>query len=800
MLRFPYPYRPHQKDIIGTISSALAGKKHVVMESGTGTGKTVCTLYAAYSYATKHGKKLIYTTRTNSQHHQVITETKSINMASQATLCAVGFQGRNNFCLLLKDMERIRREARRAVLPGDGEGEREEETPTTIEELAAYCAKRRRFTKDKIERELKDGAFVRLSLAEGVEGRKEEGVGDNERFVSLKGTRNQVKGRGCIYYENLLRGGVPAKGESPDEEQEDENRDDPAPSTKSPAIDEDDSIFEEEEGNIFVDWVLENCPDTAELLSFCRANDLCPYELNKMACEKADAVVVPYIFFFAPFLRYHLLDWMNVKLKDVVLVVDEAHNLPDYARELQSSTLSRRSLELVVAEGKKYGVMNVSEELSLPGLCRVIGEAMDDFLENYLVDEDGLIPDFELEERILGHFKIPSPRFKQVAGSIIKMGIAVKEQKLNVGRLPSSHIYSFGNFLLHWLSSRENHYIRLINRDGNDEKTLKREHEGEGKDEDGDEFESGTEEEIYFVKADGSREKIGIIEKPGKQEQWRGAKKRATSNNPHIELFCLDPSITTSIANECHMSIHMSGTLKPMEQYVDSIGLAKERLQVRSFPSPFPEKNRRFIYAGDVTTRYEDFTRDPTIKEKIGGYLKEIALQAPGRNTIFFFPSFKLLHSFSSRGRDLELQRPVFVERQKMSNDEHHRLLQDFKRSEGGLLFSVVGGRTSEGMDFPGKELEIVVVVGIPYPKPTIKLQALQFYNEEKFRQGYFYTFHAPASRKLAQALGRLIRTETDRGLGIILDKRAHRFSEYIYDMEKSEDIVGELGKFEFGE
>jgi len=756
---------------VETLSRALEGRKHVVMESGTGTGKTVCTLYSAYSYAISKGKRVIYTTRTNSQHHQVITETKSINRASDRQCCVVGIQGRSNFCLLLKDLEGMRRGGGREP-SADGDSDEE---PTTIEELAAYCTKRRRFTKDKLEKEMAKGGFTRVSLVDG------------EESAGVRRSRARIGKRGCVYYEKLLRGGVPSREDAGGDERGEE------PVSGGLSMDEDDSVLQEEQENVFVQWVLENTPDTGELLRFCRLNSVCPYELNKMACEKADCVVVPYIFFFAPFLRHHLLDWMNTRLRDVVLIVDEAHNLPDYARELQSSTLSRYALELVVSEGEKHGLMNITDEVSLLELCLVIDQAMDVFLEDYLVDEDGLIPDFGLEERILGHFRIPSPRFKQTVGSIIKLGVAVKEKKLNNNQLPSSHIYSFGSFLLHWLSSQENHYIHLITKGGADGKTLKRPERKES------ELANGSEEAVYFTKEDGSKERIGVIEKTGTRP---GTQRRpsAGNGNPCLEIFCLDPSLTTSIANDCHMSIHMSGTLKPMEQYVDSTGLDKGRLVVRNFPSPFPEENRRFLYAPDVTTRYDDYTKDPSIRERIGGYLKNIALLAQARSTVFFFPSFRLLTFFSTREWVGALDRSVFIERQGMSNDSYHQLIQDFKQSKGGILFSVVGGRTSEGMDFPGRELEIVVVVGIPYPKPSIKLQALQFYNEEKFRQGYFYTFHAPASRKLAQALGRLIRTETDRGIGIVLDKRAHRFGDYIFDMRKSDEILGDLGSFEFVE
>ena len=66
-------------------------------------------------------------------------------------------------------------------------------------------------------------------------------------------------------------------------------------------------------------------------------------------------------------------------------------------------------------------------------------------------------------------------------------------------------------------------------------------------------------------------------------------------------------------------------------------------------------------------------------------------------------------------------------------------LVSDFKESgneNGATLFSVMGGRISEGMDFPAEQLEISVIVGIPYPKPTARQRGLQRYYDIKFKKG----------------------------------------------------------------
>ena len=96
-----------------------------------------------------------------------------------------------------------------------------------------------------------------------------------------------------------------------------------------------------------------------------------------------------------------------------------------------------------------------------------------------------------------------------------------------------------------------------------------------------------------------------------------------------------------------------------------------------------------------------------------------------------------------------------------------------FKATRGGTLLSVMGGKLSEGLDFPDEELEVVVVVGLPYPKPTARQAALVRFYDRRFGRGFEYAAHAPMMRKVLQSVGRLIRTPTDRGVAVLLDKRA---------------------------
>lgn len=119
-----------------------------------------------------------------------------------------------------------------------------------------------------------------------------------------------------------------------------------------------------------------------------------------------------------------------------------------------------------------------------------------------------------------------------------------------------------------------------------------------------------------------------------------------------------------------------------------------------------------------------------------------------------------------------DMGRDVYHERRDMPQQELMEVFDTFRASEGSVLLCVTGGRISEGLDFPDKSLELAVIIGIPFPKPTAKMKAMTRYYDAKFGDGRLYVSIIPATRKMRQSIGRLIRSETDRGVAAILDRR----------------------------
>jgi DNA excision repair protein ERCC-2 len=243
----------------------------------------------------------------------------------------------------------------------------------------------------------------------------------------------------------------------------------------------------------------------------------------------------------------------------------------------------------------------------------------------------------------------------------------------------------------------------------------------------------------------------------------------------------------------------MSGTLEPLEEYRDSLGLSEET-ELVGYPSPFPKENRKILYVKDVTTKYDEINRDDKILTRMNAHIIDICNNFP-KNTMVCFPSFNVMTMFRRNNNLANINRCLLFEEREMSQSALMELVSDFKESgnqngNAATLFSVMGGRISEGMDFPAKQLEITVIVGIPYPKPTARQRGLQRYYDLKFRKGWEYTVEAPTARKLLQSIGRLIRDEKDRGVAVILDRRAQRFKRYIRDLKESKELIQDIDNF----
>ena len=215
-----------------------------------------------------------------------------------------------------------------------------------------------------------------------------------------------------------------------------------------------------------------------------------------------------------------------------------------------------------------------------------------------------------------------------------------------------------------------------------------------------------------------------------------------------------------------------SGTLEPIPAFVQMAGLP-EKTVCHTVPPPYSSENLAAFVCRGVTTSLEK--RSMWMFRKIVRRIGEVVRYTP-TNVGVFASSYEVLEGLLEAGLGEELEKPIFVERRGVSFAECEKMLAEFRSCAergGGVLVGVQGGKLSEGTDFPGKEMESVVVVGVPYAQPTkrVKLR-VEYYDQLYPGKGVEYGYIIPAMRKAAQSAGRALRGAEDRAVIVFMDYR----------------------------
>ena len=455
----------------------------------------------------------------------------------------------------------------------------------------------------------------------------------------------------------------------------------------------------------WVERIREEHPEPEGFARLCEEAELCPYEMLKYALPHADVIAASYPFVFMPQILARLVDWIGIPLHRTVIVVDEAHNLPDYLRDVQTFEYSRAALDLAEKEARENGDSEVHEGLTVTDIVGVLREVLGYAVKEYLIDDDGILPPYFLEDELMSRLGMTSVSIMRIVQALEDIGDSIAERKKQRRKLPRSYIGSMGRFMRAWLMGSEDCHVRLV---------------------------------------------LG-------------------GDNPCFQSYCMDPSGASDPLNECFASVHMSGTLEPIDAYIRDIGL--DRAVPTTLNGFFPRENLLTLYSDEVSMRYEDRFIESNyarIRQLLYDTVNSVRV-----NTAVFFPSYQFMDRMLDDGVASDLGRDIYYERRDMPQEELMEVFDSFRTSEGSVLFCVTGGRISEGLDFPDKSLELAVLIGIPYPKPTAKMRAMTRYYDAKFGDGRLYVSIIPASRKMRQSIGRLIRSETDRGVAVILDRRA---------------------------
>jgi DNA excision repair protein ERCC-2 len=426
----------------------------------------------------------------------------------------------------------------------------------------------------------------------------------------------------------------------------------------------------------------------------------CPHEALKRILPRVNVFLGTYHYVFDPKIRETIMKSFGSDFSKVFLIVDEAHNLPTFARELLSDKLTMSFVERAIKETEIFdheSVGSVKEILNL--LMEDIFRHAGQILRS---EELKRLNPQEISDLFLGHNGLPG---LEAAAMLQEYGESVKQKQLKSGSTRiASYNFRIGTFMESFFKNVGPQYFHMIERGQKDQVTLE-------------------------VRSFDGRE------------------------------------IVDGVLREARRAILMSGFLSPPSVYRDLMLYKADQACLKEFDPPFPQKNRLILAAKDVSSEFK--RRTDQMLDKWKRYVEAISDSSQG-NLAVFFTSYQLMRRVAS---SIKTNRTTIMED---ADTRRNDVIQKLTHSNNSILYGVMGGKLSEGMDYPHNVLKGVVAVGLPYATWDAYQESLVDYLEQQFPgNGRTYAYLTPAILRLVQACGRVHRSAEDKGYIVILDDRA---------------------------
>ena len=237
-----------------------------------------------------------------------------------------------------------------------------------------------------------------------------------------------------------------------------------------------------------------------------------------------------------------------------------------------------------------------------------------------------------------------------------------------------------------------------------------------------------------------------------------------------VTLFCLDPAkVIAEGLSRGISSIIFSATLSPLNYYREILGGNEEDIVI-SLPSPFDPKRQLIAVHRGISTKYVD--RENSY-QPIAESIYSTICKRKG-NYLVFFPSYDYMNKVYTLFNENFPQIKTLLQQSSMTEDERAGFLEKFDENNTETLigFTVLGGIFSEGIDLKGDRLIGSIIISVGIPMINMRQDQIRDYFNRKNNQGYDYAYVYPGMNKVLQAAGRVIRTETDSGIVLLIDSR----------------------------
>lgn len=513
--------------------------------------------------------------------------------------------------------------------------------------------------------------------------------------------------------------------------------------------------------------------DIEDLVSLGKKLRACPYFAARELMVGADIVFCPYNYLLDPQIR----ESMEINLKGQVVILDEAHNIEDSAREAVSYSVTESQLN-AAREELDFMVNNNIRQKDHEQL-----RAMCCSLTNWLRESSSQLVETGYEtsckvwsgKEMLNHFhdmgitNISFPILQKHLSAVLekeeKISMFGKEELVEIPIVSSAtQIVLKGLFMVLLYLFKDNSRFA-------------------------DDYRVAL-QQTYAWTNDNQRDVSDTSAFFTKTKHKRNLRHKTVVHM--LNFWCLNPAVAFSDLNDVRTVVLTSGTLSPMDSFSSELGV-KFSIQLEA---NHVIRNSQ-VWVGTIGTGPNgrklcatfQHTETFEFQDEVGALLLSVC-QKVGQGILCFLPSYKLLDKLKDRWihtglwRNLELVKTVIAEPQGGAKSDFDELLKiyydaiKFKgEKDGALLIAVCRGKVSEGLDFCDENARAVITIGIPFPNvKDLQVELKRKYNDQhKTTRGLLpgsQWYEIQAYRALNQALGRCIRHRSDWGALILVDDR----------------------------
>lgn len=473
---------------------------------------------------------------------------------------------------------------------------------------------------------------------------------------------------------------------------------------------------------------------------------VCPFEFGLDVSLWADAIICDYNYIFDP--RAKLKRFFGEGVKgDYLLLIDEAHNLVERGREMFSASLIKEDFLALRKAIKPYSV-KMSRALSRCNTWLLEQKRDDDGSDSYdrkrgddgsdsydRKRDDGAV---NSDDRKTGEFVKSSALQKMDNSSWLYQKRSNVRILNGVGTFPI-YLMNLCGIMEEFLEDSHNAEIN--------EKVL----------------------ELYF------QVRRFLDTSDNLDENYLIYTELLESGEFLIRLFCVDVSKNLQeCLNRGKSTIYFSATFLPINYYKSLLSTLADDYAIYA-KSTFDPQKRLVMIGTDTSSRYTN--RNVREYQKMAEYVLTL-IQAKRGNYMIFFSSYRMMEDvadqFALLCEEKEENIRVICQETGMREAQREEFLAQFEEShpEGLAGFCVMGGIFGEGIDLKEDRLIGAVVVGAGLPQVCNERELLKAFYDQRGEDGFFYAYLCPGMNKVLQSAGRVIRTEEDEGVILLLDER----------------------------